>query len=241
MSLFKPKQKASVLVGEPAAHGDDPAEQVDAPWLRAGQQFNDTYLRLAAQVANWRMFAFFAIAVAALSVGGAIYIGSKSKFVPYLVEVDKLGQTVAVRALSGNDAVVDPQRLVYREMFDLIENLRTVTTDRDANNDRIEKGYSRLTGAARVYVRSELRKAPPNEVGATKTVAVRVKTALKVTDKSWQLEWEETSYSLAGEVLGTEKWKATIQYMLAPSSDELNIRKNPIGYTVTDLNWMKVI
>lgn len=179
--------------------------------------------------------------ITAIAIGGVIYIGAQSKYVPLLVEVDKLGRTVAVRALSGDDAITDSSRMVYREMFDLVENLRTVTTDRTANNDRLSKGFSRLEGAARMYVRTELRKAPANDVGATKTVQVKVKTALKLTGKSWQIEWEELSYNLAGEYLGVELWRATLQYELKPSSDEVSIRTNPIGYMVPELSWQKVI
>lgn len=217
------------------------ADAAEAAWVRAEMAYDDRYLRMAAQVKNWRLFAFGSLAIAVLAVGGVIYIGAQSKFLPMLVEVDKLGRTIAVRALTGNDAVIDASRTVYREMFDLIENLRTVTTDKNANNDHLDKGFSRLDGAARVYVRTELKKAPPNEVGATKTVQVKVTTALKLTEKTWQMEWEEYSFGLNGESMGVEKWKATLQYSLQPSGTEEGIRKNPIGYTVTELNWMKVI
>lgn len=230
--VFGKKEKTSQAV-----ESDNP----DAPWVRAGRAYNDTYLRLAAQVANWRMFAFFCIIVAVIAVSGAIYIGSMSKMIPYLVEVDKLGRTVAVRALTGEDAITDSKRLVYREMYDLIEHLRTVTTDTSANKSNINKGFSRLDGAAVTYARTELKKAPPNEVGATKTVQVFVKTALPLSKDTWQIEWEEVSFGLDGKEMGVEKWKASLRFSLVPSGDEQSIRENPIGFTVTDLNWMKVI
>ncbi|ART61513.1 hypothetical protein CBP36_21345 (plasmid) [Acidovorax carolinensis] len=211
------------------------------PWSKAATAYEDRVLRVQAQVANWRMFAFISLGIAALSVGGVVWIGSQSKFIPMVFEVDKLGQTVAVKALHGNEAVADTQRLVYREMFDLIENLRSVTTDRQANNSRLAKGFSRLSGAADKYVRTELRKAPPNEVGATKTVQAVVRSALKLTGKSWQIDWEERSFNLAGEEAGVERWRATVQYELNPSGEEGVFRKNPIGFTVTEMSWQKVV
>jgi type IV secretory pathway TrbF-like protein len=229
------------MVEKNVARVGDLDEAVEAPWLRAQRQHEDTFLRLAAQVANWRKIAFGCLVLAALAVGGVIYIGSQSKYVPLMVEVDKLGRTLAVRALTGDDAVTDSTRLVYREMFDLIENLRSVTTDRKANDDRLEKGYARLSGAGRAYVRAELKKAPANDVGATKTVQIKVKTALKLAGKSWQIEWEELSFSLAGEPLGVELWRATLQYDLLPSGEEESIRKNPIGFMVPEISWQKVI
>lgn len=231
------KTVQEMAVDDSAAAGDP----LDAPWVRAGRQHDDTFLRLAAQVKNWRRIAFASLVVTALAVIGVIYIGSKSKFVPMMVEVDKLGRTLAVRALTGNDAVTDSSRLVYREMFDLIDNLRSVTTDRQANDDRLANGYARLSGAGRVYVRAELKKAPANDVGATKTVQVKVKTALKLAGRSWQIEWEELSFNLAGEALGVELWRATLQYELLPSGEEESIRKNPIGFTVPEISWQKVI
>lgn len=213
----------------------------DSPWVKAGAAHEDTYFRLTAQVANWRMFSFFCLFLALVAVGGVIYIGAKSKITPMLVEVDKLGRTLAVRVLDGDDAVTDSKRLVYREMFELFENLRTVTTDVAANNSNLNKGFSRLSGSASGYVNTELHKAPPNEVGATKTVQVQVKTVLRISDNVQQVEWEEHSFNLKGEELAVDKWKATVTYKLVPPNAEEGIRINPIGFTVYDLSWMKVI
>ena len=216
------------------------ADTGDAAWALAERRHENTFLRLVQQVKNWRLFGFFCLGVAAIAVCGNVYIGAQSKYIPYVVEVDKLGQTVAVKALSGEDATMDPRKMVYREMFDLMENLRTVTTDRLANDDRIEKGLSRLDGAAATYVRTELRKAKPNDVGATKSVQVKVKTALKLAGRSWQVEWEEHSFNLNGDAIGVETWRATVQYELIPSTDVAIFQKNPMGFTVNELSWQKV-
>lgn len=215
-------------------------ESAESLWLQAGKAHENTFLRQSAQVANWRIFAFISLAIAGLAIAGAIYIGSQPKFVPYIVEVDKLGRTVAVRALDNDDVAVD-SKIVYAEMFELIENLRTVSTDTAANDDRIEKGFTRLKGAGAEYARVELRKAKPNDVGQTKTVQVQVKVALPVSNSSWQVEWEEHSFNLKGEPIGVEVWKANLKYVLKPSKEERIFRKNSIGLYVTELNWVKVI
>lgn len=236
--MFKIRKKTGDV---DTAQPDKVAAIDDTPWAKAEVAHEDRILRVQSQVANWRMFAFFSLAIAAIAVAGLIWVALKSKFIPMVFEVDKLGQTVAVKALYGDEAVTDSQRQVYREMFDLIENLRSVTTDRQANNDRLTKGFSRLSGAAERYVRAELRKAPPNEVGATKTVQVIVRSALKLTGKSWQVDWEEHSFSLAGEEVGVERWRATVQYELNPGGDEKAIRRNPIGFTVPELSWQRIV
>lgn len=235
--MFKKKQAGNEGDGEVAPEVGNEA----TPWILAMRRHEDRTLRLQAQVQNWRMFAFGCLFIAAIAVTGMAWVGSMSKFIPMIFEVDKLGQTVAVKALHGDEAVTDVSRLVYREMFDLIENLRTVTTDRQANNDRLSKGFSRLKGAAEKYVRAELRKAPPNEVGATRYVQVTVRSALKLTGKNWQVDWEEQSYSLAGEKVGPpEYWRGTVRYELNPSPEEKIFRKNPSGFEVAELTWQAV-
>lgn len=215
-------------------------KQDDSPWTRANNAHNDRVLRQGAQIANWRRTTFLMGCIALSAVAGLIYVAQQPKFVPMTIQVDKLGQTVAVKALYGDEAVTDKNRLVYREMFDLITNLRSVTTDRQANNDRLTAGFSRLDGAAAKYVREELRKAPPNIVGASKTVQIKVRSAMPLTGKSWQVDWEEHSFSLGGEAIGEESWRSTLQYELKPTGDEKAIRVNPIGFRVFEMSWQKI-
>lgn len=223
----------------PSGAGSDASP--DTPWALAARQHEDRYLRLTAQVKNWRLFAFFALALAAVAVFGVIWIGSQSKFKPYMVEVDRRGQVLAIKVLQENAPKTAVPKEVYREMFDLIENLRTVTTDREANDSRIVDGFSRLRNAARTYVRSELRKAPPNEVGKGKTVQIVVKTAQPLTGKSWLVEWEELSRNLQGEPVGQELWRATITWTQETSDNESIFRRNPMGFYVDEMSWQKVI
>lgn len=235
LSIFQRKRKDPLTV----ATADTSSHQ-ESPWTRANNAFNDRTLRQGAQIANWRKATFLMACIALTSVCGLIYVAQQPKFVPMPILVDKLGQTLAVKALYGDEAITDKNRLVYREMFDLITNLRSVTTDRVANNDRLTLGFSRLEGAAAKYVREELRKAPPNIVGATKTVQVKVRSAMPLTGKSWQIDWEEHSFNLAGEAIGVESWRSTLQYDLKPTGDEKVIRTNPIGFKAMEMSWQKI-
>ena len=213
----------------------------DTPWAAAGRAYDDRVMRSQAQVANWRLFAFICLGIAAVSVVGVIWLGGKSKFIPLVFEVDKLGQIVAVKALTGDEAVTDGNRVVYSEMFELFEHLRTVTTDRNANNYNLNKGFSRLSDPVKVYVREELKKAPPNEVGATKTVQVTVRSALKLQGKWWQVDWDETSFDLTGKQVGDPAhWRATMQYANEPSADPKIFAINPSGFTVKEMHWQQI-
>lgn len=215
----------------------------DALWAQAQLQHEDRYLRQAAQIAGWKRMAFVMSGIAALAVGGVVWIGIQSKYIPYTVEVDRLGQVLMVKVMdTENTPKTAIPKEVYREFFELVENLRSVTTDRDANDDRISKGFSRLRGAAHNYVRAELRKAPPNEVGKSKTVQIKVKSAQPLSGKTWLVEWEEHSRSLQGEEIGLEVWRATITWTQEEGAEsEKKARRNPSGFYVDEMSWQKVI
>lgn len=228
---------------------DPEAEQVkaalagpNAPWFKSGAKFYDELLNARTQTKNWQRQALLSWLLSVGALGGMVYVGSLPKIKPYIVEVDQLGRVRAVRALSENDTRIDPERIIVGELSDMITNLRTVTTDREANNRNISKGLSRLTGAAYKYAYTELRKAPPNEVGKTKTLQVKTYPPLKISDGTWQIEWDETSYSFAGEMIGVpEKWKAVVQLKLEPNLDDEDVfGKNPYGFQGHQLNWTRV-
>jgi type IV secretory pathway TrbF-like protein len=217
-----------------------PPSDPDAPWVLAQRHHDDRFLRLAAHARNWQRFAMFSLLVAAGAVGGVVYIGSQSKIIPYLIEVDKLGRTIAVRAVTGRDAVIDPKRLVYRELIEFIENARTVTVDYGANNTFMNRAFSRLSGTAYDYVKQELIARKPNEVAQSRTIAILVHTALPVTDNTWQVEWTETSYNFKGESIGDpERWKANMHFELRPGGEERDLARNPTGFVITSLSWTK--
>lgn len=215
-------------------------KNVDAPWALAQMHHDDRFLRLAAHARNWRNFAFFTLILAAGAVVGIAYIGAQSKIKPYLVEVDKLGRTIAVRSVDGRDAILDSKRMVYREMIELIENARTVTGDFAANNKALTYVFSRLKGAAYTYVKTELTARKPNEVATSRTIVVDVHTALPVTEDTWQVEWTETSFNLKGEKMPLpERWKANIHFELQPGGSEADLKRNPVGFEVPSMSWTR--
>ena len=217
-------------------------ESKDAPWFRLNLAFYDVFEHMRIQVKNWQRQSLLSWALSALAVCAMAYLGAQPKIKPYVVEVDKLGRVRAVRALEENDTRHDPERIIAAELQETIVNLRTVTTDREANNRNISSGLSRLDDAAYTYARTELRKAPPNTVGGVKTVMVRTDPPLKISANTWQIEWEETSISLAGEQMGApERWKAVMQIKLKPNfDDEDEFAKNPYGFKGLQLNWTKL-
>jgi len=76
-----------------------------------------------------RDYAFLGMLEAvALTVGifGLIYVAGQSKFVPYIVAVDKIGQPISVH-IAERASPID-QRVVHSELANWLSNARGVVT-----------------------------------------------------------------------------------------------------------------
>jgi type IV secretion system protein TrbF len=77
-----------------------PVSGLAHPYLNARRTWNSHVGSLIASRTLWQATALISLLIALAAVGGVVYIGSQSKFVPYVVEVNKLGEPMAVAPAS---------------------------------------------------------------------------------------------------------------------------------------------
>ena len=78
------------------------------PWLNARGFMNDREKMFLSSRFGWMVMAIISLLIALGAVGGTLYVAQQSKFVPYVVQVDKIGQAVAVHR-ADRAAAVDRQ------------------------------------------------------------------------------------------------------------------------------------
>ncbi len=72
-------------------------------YLKARQEWDERYADLVLGKRNWQITAAGMMAIALVLAFGMVWVSSRSKFVPYVVEVDKLGYAIgAPSALTEN-------------------------------------------------------------------------------------------------------------------------------------------
>src|ERR1700694_984799 len=98
------------------------------PYINARREWNERYGSYIARARNWRYAAFGSLLVSAILACGVIWLASQSKLVPFIVEVDKLGQAVAGER-ADRASTID-QRIVKAELAAWIIDVRSVSSDR---------------------------------------------------------------------------------------------------------------
>jgi type IV secretion system protein VirB5 len=91
--------------------------------------------------------------------------------------------------------------------------------------------HSSATSTGRIHLRSE-----PKE-----TVSVEVNSVLPTSDRTYEVEWVETTRDLYGAVKATDRWKGSFSVVINPPQDERQARVNPVGLYITNASWARVL
>jgi type IV secretion system protein VirB5 len=170
-----------------------------------------------------------------------VLLSARSHVVPFVVLVDNLGRPVASGV--ADQTSLNDDRLKRSNVFNWVENLRTVTTDGVSQRKAIDRVYAQIASGseAQTFVSEYYRGDPPFKRAATETVSVEVKSVLPTSDRTYEVEWVETTRDLYGTVKATDRWKGYLSIVLNPPTDERQARINPIGVYITNASWAKVL
>jgi len=210
---------------------------LDNPYLNARRTWNEQVGSLVSTKQTWQLIGILSMLLGLAAIGGVIHIGSQSKFIPYVVEVDKFGQTRAQGAVQAT-TVADP-RVIHALVADFVQDARMVTPDANLQAKAIYRLYARLlSGSPALAKMNELMNsetANPFKRAEKELVSVEIRTAIPQTDKTWQVEWTESTRDRAGAQLVT----VTTQDITPQTTDE-QLRNNPLGLYVQDFSWSRV-
>jgi len=211
------------------------------PYLAARREWDERYGDLVTRARNWRLMALLSGLIALMATTGIVWLSVRSHVVPFVVLVDNLGRSVA----SGIADQTEPgdDRLKRASVFNWVENLRLVTTDGVAQRKAIDRVYSQIASgsAAQTFIGDFYRNDPPFKRAQTTTVSVEVKSVLPTSDRTYEIEWSETTRDLYGAVKATDLWKGSLSIAVNPPKDEREARINPLGIYITDMSWAKVL
>jgi type IV secretion system protein TrbF len=211
-----------------------------SPYMDAQNVWLERYGTYIQQAYNWRLLALLETVALCAAIFGLIYVASQSKFVPYVVAVDRIGLPIGVKIADRADKADD--RIVRAQLANWIEDARSVTFDRGVEKQNINHVYAMVASesTARSYLNAWYGGGhSPYDLAKTKTVSVQIAWVLPISSQSWQAQWAETIRNDRGDVTSTEQWVGTIGVAIHPPQDDATILQNPLGLYITSLNWAR--
>lgn len=208
----------------------------ETPYQRAAQVWDDRIGSARVQARNWRLMAFGGLLLSAGLAGALVWQGARGTVTPWVVEVDRLGQTGAVAAAAAGYKPSDPQ-IAWR-LSRFIEEVRSIPADPVVVRQNWLRAYDCVTDRGAIALSDYARANDPfSKVGRTQ-VAVDVSSVIRASPSSFRVEWVERRYE-EGNLAATERWTAILTVVLQTPRTAEELRKNPLGVFVHAVNWSK--
>jgi len=225
MNLFK----------RPAVHyGKTP--QPETPYQKAAQVWDERIGSARVQAKNWRYMAFGSLILSAGFAAALVYQSSRGTVVPWVVQVDNLGQAQAVAPATADFRPTDPQVAWHLARF--IEQTRSIPADPIIVRQNWLRAYEWTTDRGAAALNDYARANDPFTRVGKQQVAVEVSSVIRASPDSFRVAWTERQFE-NGQLSTTERWTAILTTVIQPPRNAERIKVNPLGIYVNAINWSR--
>ena len=232
------------LSGPDRPESASPVNPNGNPFLAARHEFMNAFGDLARGKRNWQLIAYALAGLLALLAIADLRLAASSRVVPYVVQVDRLGQVLTVGP--AENLKQPDQRLVASELARFIRSIRTVLPAAAAAGEAemLRRGYASVAPEAAAFLNDYFANPvnDPRVLGLRLTRQVDVTGVLRVPNSDvWRLQWTETERSTQpGGLTRTAAWEGYVTVRLVPPRTVEAVQDNPLGLAVTSVNWTQV-
>ena len=225
MSIFK----------RPAVHyGKTP--EPDTPYQRAAQVWDERIGSARVQAKNWRYMAFGSLILSAGFASALVWQSARGTVVPWVVQVDHLGQAQAVAPADADYRPTDPQIAWHLGRF--IEQVRSIPADPIIVRQNWLRAYEWTTDRGASALNDYARTNDPFTKVGKQQIAVDVSSVIRASPDSFRVAWSERHYE-NGQLSTTERWTAILTVAVQPSRDADRLKANPLGIYVNAISWSR--
>ncbi|HWL05407.1 MAG TPA: conjugal transfer protein TrbF [Xanthobacteraceae bacterium] len=225
MSIFK----------RPAVHyGKTP--QPETPYQRAAQVWDERIGSARVQARNWRTMAFGSLILSAGFASALVWQTARGTVVPWVVQVDKLGQAQTVAPATADYRPTDPQVAWHLARF--IEQVRSIPADPIIVRQNWLRAYEWTTDQGAAALNDYARANDPFAKVGKQQVSVDVSSVIRASPDSFRVAWTEQHYE-DGKLATTERWTAILTIVIQPPRDADRLKANPLGIYVNAISWSR--
>jgi len=225
MNLFK----------RPATHyGKSP--EPETPYQKAAQVWDERIGSARAQAKNWRLMAFGSLILSAGFAAALIWQSARGTVVPWVVQVDNLGQAQTVAPANADYQPTDPQIAFHLGRF--IEQVRAIPADAIIVRQNWLRAYEFTTDRGATALNDYARANDPFAKVGRQQVAIDLSSVIRASPNSFRVAWTERHYE-NGQLSTTERWTAILTIVIQPPRNTERLRANPLGIYVNAISWSR--
>ncbi len=225
MSIFK----------RPSTHyGKSP--EPETPYQKAAQIWDERIGSARVQAKNWRLMAFGSLILSAGFAAALVVQSARGTVVPWVVQVDNLGQAQTVAPAVADYRPTDPQIAWHLGRF--IEQVRAIPADAIIVRQNWLRAYEWTTDRGAAALNDRARANDPFIRVGRSQVAVEVSSVIRASPDSFRVAWIERHYE-NGQLSTTERWTAILTIVIQTPRDTERLKANPLGIYVNAISWSR--
>ena len=210
--------------------------QPETPYQRAAQVWDERIGSARVQARNWRYMAFGSLILAAGFAGALVWQSARGTVVPWVVQVDALGEAQAVAPASADYEPTDPQIAFHLGRF--IERVRSIPADPIIVRQNWLRAYEFTTDRGAAALNDFARANDPFTRVGRQQIAVEVSSVIRASPGSFRVAWTERHYE-NGQLSTTERWTAILTVVIQTPRSAERLRANPLGVYVNAISWSR--
>ena len=208
----------------------------ETPYQRAAQVWDERIGSARVQARNWRLMAFGCLILSGGFASALVWQSTTGNVVPWVVEVDNLGEAHAVGPADASFEPSDPQIAFHLAHF--IEQVRAIPADAIIVRQNWLRAYEFTTDRGAIALNDYARANDPFTRVGRQQIAVEVSSVIRASPNSFRVAWTERHYE-NGQLSTTERWTAILTIVIQPPRDAERLRANPLGIYVNAINWSR--
>jgi len=208
----------------------------ETPYQRAAQVWDERIGSARVQARSWRYMAFGSLLLSLGFAGALVWQSARGTVVPWVVQVDNLGQAQAVAPAAADYRPTDPQIAFHLGRF--IEQVRSLPADAIVVRQNWLRAYEFTTDRGAAALNDYASANDPFTRVGRQQVAVEVSSVIRASPDSFRVAWSERHYE-NGQLSTTERWTAILTIVIQTPRDAERLRANPLGIYVNAINWSR--
>ncbi|QFT95046.1 VirB8 protein [Roseovarius sp. THAF9] len=208
----------------------------ETPYQRAAQVWDERIGTARVQARNWRLMAFGCLILSGGFASALVWQSTTGNVVPWVVEVDNLGEAHTVGPADASFEPSDPQIAFHLAHF--IEQVRAIPADAIIVRQNWLRAYEFTTDRGALALNDYARANDPFTRVGRQQIAVEVSSVIRASPNSFRVAWTERHYE-NGQLSTTERWTAILTIVIQPPRDAERLRANPLGIYVNAINWSR--
>ena len=208
----------------------------ETPYQKAAQVWDERIGSARVQARNWRYMAFGCLILAGGFASALVWQSARGTVVPWVVQVDNLGQAQTVAPAAADYRPTDPQIAWHLGRF--IEQVRAIPADPIIVRQNWLRAYDWTTDRGAAALNDYARANDPFGRVGRQQVSVEVSSVIRASPDSFRVAWIERHFE-NGQLATTERWTAILTIVVQTPRTAERLRVNPLGIYVNAINWSR--